>query len=762
MASAFFAFPSSTPVVQDAIDGAVQFLRIEGRLNVLPWPALGAVGLKLDKLIREKIAAIDFIAADITYPNFNVYYEIGYAIALGKPFVPTLNISIAKAAERVQLVGLFDTTGWLTYHNSEELGRGLAKWEGHAWTNTYRKPTDHTQPLFMLDAEAKTDFRNYIVQTIANSAVQYRSFDPVEVPRLSIVQAISDISASAGAILPLIGVDIIDSDRHNLRAAFLAGLAHGFGLEPLIIQYEDKPAPLDFRDFINTTRTRIEVEQAVEEYCQATLIRNQQRSIIDQRVQVSLLEKIDMGASAAENEFQKLGRYFVRTAEYARALRADRAIIAGRKGSGKSAIFFQAAEEYLRDVRNVVLELRPASHNLSELRENLLSVVNVGLFDHTIAAFWQYIIYAEIVLRLRELLLPKAKYNLSLLNRIRAVEEQLKLTDEVVAGDFTSRLEMAVNSVIEQLSSITRPEEVKAKVTNLLFENQIPKFRAAVRDLATEFKRIVILFDNLDKGWPARQVERHDVATVRHLLEVLNKIQRDLGKDDIDLRYLLFLRSDVYERLVEETADRGKYDVVRVDWSDPEQLEHLIRERVVSGIDVKDAVTAWQVVNPVLPGGITAMSEMIEGSLRRPRFLIDLCERALSFAINRGHAAVRPEDVEDALKQMSLYLVSDFGYEIRDVSGMSENLFYAFLGKSDTLTVDEVSGALSPFAGAMPLNEVIDLLLWYGFLGIADDEGVPVFIYDREYDFRRLMAERDRQGSEILYLVNPAFLRGLN
>jgi hypothetical protein len=49
---------------------------------------------------------------------------------------------------------------------------------------------------------------------------------------------------------------------------------------------------------------------------------------------------------------------------------------------------------------------------------------------------------------------------------------------------------------------------------------------------------------------------------------------------------------------------------------------------------------------------------MIECSLRRPRFPIDLCERTLSFAINRGHAAVTEEDVEEGMRQISLYLVS--------------------------------------------------------------------------------------------------------
>src|SRR5262249_34989556 len=151
--------------------------------------------------------------------------------------------------------------------------------------------------------------------------------------------------------------------------AFLAGLCHGFGIEPLLIQYEDVPAPVDYKDFIDTTRTRREVEQSVSEYCHTTLVKNQQRESIFRREHRTILNEIDIGSSNAENEIQKLGLYFVQTAEYQRAARASGAVVVGRKGSGKSAIFFQVAEEKSRDKRNLVLELNPASHNLSELRQ---------------------------------------------------------------------------------------------------------------------------------------------------------------------------------------------------------------------------------------------------------------------------------------------------------------------------------------------------------------------------------------------------------
>ena len=156
-----------------------------------------------------------------------------------------------------------------------------------------------------------------------------------------------------------------------------------------------------------------------------------------------------------------------------------------------------------------------------------------------------------------------------------------------------------------------------------------------------------------------------------------------------------------------------------------------------------------------------AIDYMIEASLRCPRFLIDLMERTLSFAINRGHKFVAPEDVKEWARQMSLYLVSDFAYEMRDIAGTSEDIFYSFFGSSEYLTHQEVLTTISQLQIALSGDDVIELLLWYGFLGIINSQNQPVFIYDRAYDFRRLEAERGPITDDVLYAINKAFLLGL-
>ncbi|HEY4071261.1 MAG TPA: hypothetical protein VGM04_06875 [Sphingomicrobium sp.] len=378
----FIAYPSDQPIITDAIGDAVE-RSTTSKLKLIPWEKLPIIGLKVDNLIRDRIAECDVLIADITYSNFNVYYEIGYAIALDKPVIPLINTSVNEATRRAQDVGIFDTTGWLTYDNSDGLLEQLKKWEKVSWTERQRKDKDHSQPLFVLDTLIKSNYRNYIFSAISNSKVEIRTFDPSENPRMTASHAIGEISASAGVIVTLLSKEMADWAKNNLRSAFLAGLAQGFDVDPLILQFDNGPAPLDYRDFVKNTNRRVETERHVEEYCGDVLIRNQRGGGRARRYSFGVLSKVNLGASAAENEGQQLADYFIQTAEYARARRAEGAIVVGRKGSGKSAIAIRAAAESSRDHRALVLDLRPAAHNLSDLREQLMGSVGQGLFDHT-------------------------------------------------------------------------------------------------------------------------------------------------------------------------------------------------------------------------------------------------------------------------------------------------------------------------------------------------------------------------------------------
>ena len=67
------------------------------RFQLEIWPQLDIFGSNIPDEIRKKICDTDVLVCDITRQNNNVYYEIGFAIGIGKAVAPVVNISFANA-----------------------------------------------------------------------------------------------------------------------------------------------------------------------------------------------------------------------------------------------------------------------------------------------------------------------------------------------------------------------------------------------------------------------------------------------------------------------------------------------------------------------------------------------------------------------------------------------------------------------------------------------------------------------------------------
>ena len=115
--SAFFAFPNEPQELYAQILAATELIKTNDRVRITSWPQLKIFGAVIPDEVRGGIEHSDVLLADITRPNLNVYYEIGYCIGLGKSLAPVLNVSFAGAAADIQKDGLFDIIGYLSYEN---------------------------------------------------------------------------------------------------------------------------------------------------------------------------------------------------------------------------------------------------------------------------------------------------------------------------------------------------------------------------------------------------------------------------------------------------------------------------------------------------------------------------------------------------------------------------------------------------------------------------------------------------------------------
>ena len=60
-------------------------------------------------------------------------------------------------------------------------------------------------------------------------------------------------------------------------------------------------------------------------------------------------------------------------------------------------------------------------------------------------------------------------------------------------------------------------------------------------------------------------------------------------------------------------------------------------------------------------------------------------------------------------------------------------------------------------------QHLIEVLLWYGVLGILRRDGEETYIYNVNYEMKKLRALVElRPINELVYVINPAFNRGLD
>jgi hypothetical protein len=148
---------------------------------------------------------------------------------------------------------------------------------------------------------------------------------------------------------------------------------------------------------------------------------------------------------------------------------------------------------------------------------------------------------------------------------------------------------------------------------------------------------------------------------------------------------------------------------------------------------------------------------LVDHCLMRPRFLIAIVETAIANAINRGHEKVSEDDCIDAVNQHSNSILNDFGYEIRDVSGASEKVLHSLAGATEYITKAEVLERFEKAKIIAPKDgeKLFDYMLWYGVLGVVNENNIECYIYDFEYSMNRLQAEISTQKDEPLYAFNP-------
>jgi hypothetical protein len=247
--SGFYAYPDGYLLVGPTIEAGVSdYNERSNDTTISTWKEADVAGRFIASQVLAEISESDFFVADISYLNFNVTFELGYAIGRGKPILLTRLAAVGTSKINIDEVGIFDTIGYSSYNNRYDITRLL-----------HHRPTasllsgsvelNQKAPVYLIDARFKTDHITRLISRVKKARLFYRSFDPSEQPRMSAPDAILQVAESFGVLLHLLPSSIDGAAVHNLRAAFLAGLAMGMERVLSVLQLGFEPVPIDYRDF---------------------------------------------------------------------------------------------------------------------------------------------------------------------------------------------------------------------------------------------------------------------------------------------------------------------------------------------------------------------------------------------------------------------------------------------------------------------------------------------------------------------------------
>jgi hypothetical protein len=532
-------------------------------------------------------------------------------------------------------------------------------------------------------------------------------------------------------------------------------------------QNGDDPVPVDYGDLVDRYRHPDQINEIIERFALDVTDALQPQVKVKPR-QEGLLTSLDMGSSTAENEFVSLGEYYVQTDQFRRTLRGEVRIVVGRKGSGKTAVFAQVRDHIRPDRNQIVLDLKPEGYQLNKFKEQVLHLLEEGTREHTITAFWEYLLLLEVAYKIleKDRLLHVRDHNIyGPYQKLAKIYKEDQYSQE---GDFSERMLRLVEQIAttfkEQHPEASGLRLTREQVTELLYVHDIRQLRSQIEKYLTSKNGLWILFDNLDKGWSAHGLTDDDLLIIRCLLDASRKIEQALQRERIDCHTIVFLRNDIYSLLVEATPDRGKETRASLDWSDPALLRDLLKQRLVyNGLDRKASFEElWRIVAVSLVDGEESSQYLIERSMMRPRFLLNLLSHCRGYAINLGHDKIQADDIRRGLDAFSTDLIYDIDLEIRDVLPFAEDVLYTFFGQCARLSEQEVNILLSQKFEADQRQQLFNILLWYGVIGVIRQDDSEAFIYSVNYDMKRLLALFHLvPPGQRKFLINPAFWLGL-
>lgn len=759
----FVAYSSDPPSIGETIEEAIKVINKSNDVKLVSWKSLENSGRYVIDSICKTISESNIFICELTNLNFNVLFELGYAISERKQIIILLDTGYKNVIPQFNSFGLLTTIGYTPYTNSQNIiNCVLGKQYDDSnkdllidtlYNNYYQiNEKDYTKVLY-LKSPIETEASIKLTRVISNHKLGTIIDDPSEVSVRPLPWYIQNIFYSGGIIAHLLASNQQNNIIHNAKSSLICGMGYGLKIPIIMLAHEPFESPIDYKNILCTHDTANKCEKLIEEWITLNKEKLNQQIVQHEFTKEQIraqseLQRIDIGDSVAENESSSLSDYFIQTASFDDAMRSNHSIFIGRKGCGKTANFFELAKT-LDTPENHVCVIKPVAYEIEFLLAILKKMISKAERGFLVESLWKFLIYTELAKSIVNKLRNKPSYY-EYTKDEQAILDYVSSNTSIIEPEFSERLDYAV-SRLDSVDPAPALIDQKKKISELLHNNIINDLRAILGNYLRSKKKVAILVDNLDKAWSPLIDTELIGEFIFGLLDVGESIIKDFSKEDYwrqpaNLSLIIFLRDDIYNHISQYAPEKDKLPIKKILWEDKDILLRVIEERMSNNenVDIWERFFSKQVKNE------STKDYIFNHIIPRPRDIIVLVKSALNNAVSKKHTIIQEEDILDAQKSYSQYAFSTLISENNDHIPHFEDFLFQFAGMNELISeVDVLTAMENSKIDSSLLEEVIDCLCSLSFLGLEISTGRFQFIYNEDdLNLYRVMAKRTSQKKD--------------
>lgn len=361
-----------------------------------------------------------------------------------------------------------------------------------------------------------------------------------------------------------------------------------------------------------------------------------------------------LGVTTAENDKRMLTDAFIETADFRSLIESDdRTIVVGRRGTGKSALFYQLNKHWEKDKKILILKFSPEDTQIIGFR----SILQPFAFSFNLARaatrlLWKYSLLMEIASYI------SSHYKLS-----SQISNEKNLKEHIsrwisVKGDILRKCRIIANDYLDS----NKPEASIGDLQSNLDISEIEE--KIIKTLEKSDRHVVILMDRLDEGYEPDSIGIGIIAGLAYASIEINQ------KSD-KIRPIVFLRDNIFRALSKEDPDYSRNiegQVIRLHWEWAQLLMLATkRMKIAFNVDVEKDQRVWDRCTAGDLQGRDGFKRCLQFTLYRPRDLLSLLNESFFHAFKNERKHAINEDLEYAAKSISIARLEDLWKEYQKI-----------------------------------------------------------------------------------------------